>query len=253
MHEAAFRHWGVRASYAPLEVEPGALEATVARVAAAGGGNVTLPYKGRVAALVERPGDAVRATAACNCFWSDADGELRGENTDVGGFLEACREAAIPLSGARALVLGAGGAARAVVYALETAGAGPIEVWNRTRGRAEALAAGATTDVRVWDERPTGIEVDLVVNATRLGLDPGDPLPLDLTAIGAAAALDLVYGPERTAWVRHAEAHGIPCADGFAMLVHQAALSLRWWFPDRTPPLEAMRRAAAAALGRTSG
>ena len=249
LHEAAFRHWGIDASYGALDVAPEDLESTVARVAAAGGGNVTLPYKSRVAALIERPGDTVRGTDACNCFWGSPDG-LRGENTDVGGFIAACGDLGVSLAGARVLVLGAGGAARAVLHALEREGAGRVEIWNRTRSRAEALAAGARLDTRVRADPPRGIGVDLVVNATRLGLDPADPLPLELADVDAGAALDLVYGPDRTAWVRHASARGIPCADGVDMLVHQAALSLGWWFPEREPPVDAMRRAAAVALGR---
>lgn len=250
MHEAAFRHWGVDASYEALDVAPEGLEAAVARVAARGGGNVTLPYKRRVAGLVERPGESVRATDACNCFWADGEDGLRGENTDVGGFVAACADLGVSLAGARVVLLGAGGAARAVLHALEREGADRVELFNRTRSRARTLAAGTTTDVEVWDEPPTGIAVDLVVNATRLGLDSADPLPLDLAAIEAGAALDLVYGPDRTAWVRHAETRGVRCADGLGMLVHQAALSLEWWFPGRRPPMDVMRRAAVGALGR---
>lgn len=253
VHEAAFRHWRVKATYAALDVPPEALDATIRRVAAAGGGNVTLPYKLRVATLIERPGETVRATGACNCFWFDPEAGLRGENTDVDGFVDACGDLGVTLEGARALVLGAGGAARAVVHALERAGSARIELWNRTRRRAEALAEAASAEVRVWTDPPTDLEVDLVVNATRLGLDPGDPLPLDLERIGAGAALDLVYGPERTAWVRHAETRGIRSEDGLGMLVHQAARSLAWWFPGREPPIDTMRRAAARALGRGPG
>lgn len=250
MHEAAFRHWGVEASYEPLEVAPQALAAAVARVAARGGGNVTLPYKTRVAGLIERPGATVRATGACNCFWSAPGEGLRGENTDVDGFVAACVELGVRLAGARVLLLGAGGAARAVLHALEREGAVRVDLWNRTRSRAEALAAAATVPVRIGADPPADLAVDLVVNATRLGLDATDPLPLDLGRIETGAALDLVYGPERTAWVRHAENRGVRCADGLGMLVHQAALSLRWWFPEREPPVEVMRRTAAAALGR---
>lgn len=250
MHRAAFRHWGVEASYEPLDVAPDDLDAVVVRVAAGGGGNVTLPYKARVAGLIERPGAAVRATGACNCFWSAPGEGLRGENTDVGGFVAACAELDLPLAGARVLLLGAGGAARAVLHALEREGAERVWLWNRTRLRAEALAARVAVPVQVCAGPPADLGVDLVVNATRLGLDSADPPPLALDRVETGAALDLVYGPERTAWIRHAEAHGIRCADGLGMLVHQAALSLAWWFPEREPPVEVMRRAGQAALGR---
>ncbi len=250
IHRAAFRHWGVEASYTTLDVAPQDLSGTVERVATQGGGNVTLPYKARVAELIEAPGATVRATGACNCFWRAPGEGLRGENTDVAGFLGACRDLGVALEGSRVLLLGAGGAARAVLHALEGAGAERIEMWNRTRARAEGLTAGARRPVRVWTEPPSGVTVELVVNATRLGLEVRDPLPLDLRRIDAAAALDLVYGRDRTAWVRHAEELGIACADGLGMLVHQAARSLAWWFPDRDPPHDLMLRAAATAAGR---
>lgn len=249
IHGAAFEAWGLEASYRAIDVAPLELETWVARLAASGGGNVTLPYKERVATLLDAPGDEVRATGACNCFWRAGDGALRGENTDVGGFVAACRDLAVELEGARVLLLGAGGAARAVAHALALGGVARLDVWNRTRARAESLAGSFRGEARVLDERPRGAAFELVVNATRLGLRDDEPLPLDLSNVEAEAALDLVYGAGGTPWVRHAAALGVRAADGLGMLVHQAALSLRCWFPDRTPPLAAMRRAARAALG----
>lgn len=247
MHRTAFRLMRVVARYEAVDVSADELGGALSDTPPGGGGNVTLPYKEAAADLIDDPAPAVRATGACNCYWRTEAGGLAGDNTDVGGFLEACSELGASLPGAHVLVLGAGGAARAVLHALALAGAGAVSLWNRTRSRAERLAATMDGPLRVVDRPPAG-PFDLVVNATRLGLAPDDPLPLDLGRSTARRALDLVYAAGGTAWVHHARAAGIPAADGLTMLVQQAALSLRHWFPGCEPPLAAMREAANAAL-----
>lgn len=255
IHRAAFARLGVDAGYEAVPVRADGLEAAMRTWAGRGGGNVTLPHKEPAAALLEAPREAVRATAACNCFWRDPSGELAGDNTDVGGFLAAVRELPVPggLPGTRALLLGAGGAARAVLYALLEAGAARVDVANRTVARARELVqrvgSGAEERARVvpFGDRPAS-DYDVVVNATSLGLRPSDPLPLRLDGAEVGAVLDLVYGPGGTRWTRHARELGTPAADGLGMLVHQAALSLRRWLPGTEPPLTAMREAARRAL-----
>lgn len=259
LHTAAFRALGIPAAYRRIRAgrsEVGGLMRSVAR--GGGAGNVTLPAKEAAAAALDAPATAVRATGACNCFWSDG-GELVGDNTDVEGFLRAVA-GLLPgaageeeLAGRRILLLGAGGGARAVLHACVSEGAASVDVLNRTVARAEAAArevAGGDRRVSVLQDRD-GLagRYDLVVNATSLGLDAGDPLPLELSELEVGAAFDLVYGREGTAWTRHARRLGLPARDGLEMLLRQAAASLRRWL-DVDPPLEAMRRAAASALGR---
>lgn len=257
IHGAAFRELGIDASYVRLPVREEELGGVLPAVARAGGGNVTVPHKESAARLVDRPADDVRRTGACNCFWAEGD-EVAGDNTDVGGFrtaVEAWQEARLP--GSRILLLGAGGAARAVAAACRDAGAESVEIWNRTTSRARDLVrstgdatTGSGTALSVlesrWDARGP---YDLVVNATSLGLEPDDPLPLDLTDVEAAAVFDLVYGRDGTAWTRHAGGLGLPARDGLEMLVRQAGLSLRRWL-DVEPPIDPMLDAARSAAGR---
>lgn len=251
IHGAAFRELGVDATYVRLPVREPELDGVLPAVARAGGGNVTVPHKESAARLVDRPTGEVRRTGACNCFWAE-DGEVAGDNTDVGGFREAVEEwPRARLRGARILLLGAGGAARAVVAACRDAGAESVEIWNRTTARARGLVrgfgetgtSGATALSVLESRRDADGPYDLVVNATSLGLEPDDPLPLDLTDVEAAAAFDLVYGEGGTPWTRHAGDAGVPARDGLEMLVRQAGLSLRRWLRVE-PPLDAMREAA---------
>lgn len=260
IHGAAFRELGIDANYVRLPVREEELDGVLPAVARAGGGNVTVPHKESAARLVDRPTDEVHRTGACNCFWSEGD-EVAGDNTDVGGFraaVEAWPEARLP--GSRILLLGAGGAARAVVAACRDDGAESVEIWNRTTRRARDLvrstgdpATGSGTALSVLESRwDAGGPYDLVVNATSLGLEPDDPLPLDLTDVEATAVFDLVYGRDGTPWTRHAGGMGLPARDGLEMLVRQAGLSLRRWL-DVEPPIESMLDAARSAAGRGEG
>ncbi|WP_420635533.1 hypothetical protein [Candidatus Palauibacter sp.] len=151
--------------------------------------------------------------------------------------------------GARVLLLGAGGAARGAVHALLEGGASSVEVLNRTAARAHALRAAVGGEaLRVVETPDPGAAYDLVLNATSLGLSASDPLPLALDRGRFALACDMVYSAGETPWVRHARSLGIRARDGLEMLVGQAALSLKCWFPGRAPPVEAMRAAAVEAL-----
>lgn len=257
LHRAAFRELGVDAAYAALEAAEQEVAPAMRLLArSGGGGNVTLPHKERAAAALDRPSDAVRATGACNCFWGTDDGELAGDNTDVAGFLGAVAEL-VPgdregLEGLEVLLLGAGGGARAVLHACLRTGAARVDLLNRTRSRAEAAAreVGRGDDrVRVLEDRSeAAFRYGLAVNATSLGMDEGDPLPLDLSELEVRGVFDLVYGAGETGWVRHARRLGIPARDGREMLVRQAAASQERWL-GRSAPLEIMRRAVASADG----
>jgi shikimate dehydrogenase len=214
---------------------------------ARGGGNVTVPHKRAAARALDHPSETVRATGACNAFWWEEGRGLCGDNTDAAAFRTAARAVLRDeLTGFRVLLLGAGGAARAVVHACRDAGADRVEILNRTRARAEALVedlrAPAGVQVLEGGEALSGERYDLIVNATSLGLDRSDPLPLKPEVGQARAILDLVYGRDETPFVRAARAAGIEAADGRLMLVEQAALSFRKWF-GRDPPRDVMMRA----------
>jgi len=218
-----------------------------------GGGNITLPHKEKAATVVDVRSPAVKRTGACNTFWLE-DGKVHGDNTDVEGFSRALEEfLGGPPDGFKVLVLGAGGAARACLVALMDSGVEEVHILNRTRDRARVVArriGGAR--VRVLDDpRETDDQAfDLVVNATRLGLDPDDPLPLDLQRLSRAGALmDLVYLPHLTPFVETARELGIRATDGMEMLVHQGAASFqRWW--GQEPSLEVMRASLRSLMGR---
>lgn len=245
MQNAAFAAAGCDAVYVALRVSAPAFPTLLAGLAAAGVmGNITVPHKESGARLVACATEAVRATGACNTFWVER-GQLWGDNTDVVGVRVAAMELLGELRGARALVLGAGGSARAVVWALVQGGA-TVGVRARRPDRAVALAQHfAAQGVEVAVVRSLRRErFDLVVNATPLGLRPEDPWPLDpeREEVAIGAALDLVYGPAPTPWVQTLRAAGIPAVDGLPVLLHQGAAAFeRWW--GQAAPLEAMRAA----------
>ncbi len=245
---AAIRAAGLDAVYLALRCDPDQVEGLLTGIAQAGGaGNITIPHKEHAARLVEVPTRAVERTGACNTFWLQ-DGRIHGDNTDVSGFAAAARMLIGPPAGARVLVLGAGGAARAVVLALIDARADSIHVLNRSVDRARALAQGLDSEGRrvAVVEDPSELRregFDLVVNATPAGMHPDDAAPLGLGRIArTGAVLDLVCRVGGTTWVRDAAARGIPAADGLEMLLHQGADAFRRWF-EQDPDLDFMRKA----------
>ncbi|HEX2095249.1 MAG TPA: shikimate dehydrogenase [Longimicrobiaceae bacterium] len=249
LQNAAFRAAGVDGVYVALRCDAADFPGLLRGLARAGGaGNVTVPHKEAAALVVDRRTEAAERTGACNAFWPE-DGALCGDNTDVAGFA-AVAPALLGHEprGARVLLVGAGGAARAVVWALVTGGAAEVVVLNRTPERADALVerfrAGGTRLIRAGSAAELSRErFDLAVNSTTLGLRPADPLPLPLDGgpeIGAA--LDLVYSPAETPWVRAMRARGIPASDGLEMLLGQGAAAFeRWW--GIPAPVQAMRDA----------
>ena len=240
---------GQDAVYVALRCSPDTLPFLLRGIAeAGGGGNVTVPYKEMALTAVDRLGDAARRTGACNVF-GFSDGEVWGDNTDVPGFrgaLQALLGPSARATGMRVLVAGAGGAARAVVCALLDDGAGQITLVNRSAERARRLAAQFhyPATLSTGERIPDGA-YDLAVNATSLGLRAADRLPLP-PHLRAGAALDVVYRPDETPWVRHMREAGVPAADGREMLLHQGAAAFRLWFREE-PPLAAMRSALGIA------
>ena len=246
MHNAAFRALGLNWLYGAFPVHPARVEEAVRGLAAAGvaGVNVTIPHKQAVLAACSAVSEAVAAIGAANTLIPDGEGGFRAENTDAAGFLRALDEADTPgLDGARVLMVGAGGAARAVAFALGTRGA-RVRVANRTLERAAALGETVPFERAALDR--AAAESDLVVNATSLGLKdaaiPGD-LPLDGIGPGQTVA-DIVYKPGGTAWLAAAGDRGARTVDGLAMLLHQGAAAFAAW-TGLEPPVEVMR----AALG----
>lgn len=245
LHAAAIAAAGLDLVYLAFAVPPDGLPAAVAGLGALGavGVNVTVPHKQAVLAFADEvTPEATQVGAANTLLWRD--GRLTADNTDAAGLGEVLRSLAVG-AGDPVVLFGAGGAARAAAVALGRAGA-QVEVVARRPEAARAVDAvlrdaGATVG-RVARPR-------LVVNATPLGLH-GEPLPARLTDLGPGQiALDLVYGPEPTPFLREAAASGARTESGLSLLVAQAALSFARW-TGLPPPVEVMRRAAAAANGR---
>jgi shikimate dehydrogenase len=251
IQNAAFREAGVDGVYVAVRCAADDLDGFMKGLArAGGGGNVTLPHKEKAASILDVRSEAVRRTGACNTFWGDEHGKLHGDNTDVDGFQQALRIfIGGNAKGLRVLLLGGGGAARAALHGLLEEGADEVLLYNRTQDRARAVArrlGGERTRVVPIFRELEGESFDLVVNATRLGLDPEDATPLDLGMLHrAGAAMDMVYGRHTTAFVQSAEAAGVRSTDGLEILVQQGAASFeRWW--GRDAPVDAMRDAVQA-------
>ena len=254
IQNAAFAEAGVDGVYIAVRCASDDLSGFMHGLArAGGGGNVTLPHKEKAAAVIDIPSEAVRRTGACNTFWGES-GKVHGDNTDVDGFRRALTLFLDgPAKGIRALMLGAGGAARAALLGLLEEGASEVLLFNRTGERARAVArriGGKRARVVHLMQDLEGESFDVVINATRLGLDPHDASPIDFGILGrAGGALDLVYGTRKTPFVRAAEDRGIRAADGMEMLVQQGAASIeRWW--GQPAPTEVMRAAIRRSLGR---
>jgi shikimate dehydrogenase len=263
MHNAAFRDVGLDWRYEALDVAPERFTEVLRDLPEQGfvGANVTIPHKLRALEAADEPTDVARVVGAANTL-SFAEGHVRADNTDVEGFLAALREQlpAAP-AGMKALVLGAGGAARAVVYALLSAGTDRVEVWNRHPERAVELVAGLAPAARNTAlqsaTEPAIAAIDLLVNATALGMrspdassGPGEgdeffkAVPLSADELDdRLTVVDLVYRHDRTPLVRAASARGLRCIDGFDVLVHQGAASFRIW-TGMPAPLGAMRSGA---------
>lgn len=212
------------------------------------GGNVTLPHKEAALAAADRPDQAATTIGAANTLWLDDKGLLHATNTDAYGFMtHLAAEAPDWNEGKRpVVVLGAGGAARAILHGLIEAGATKILLANRTEGRANALAQGFAASVSVipWEERSRALAgCGLLINATSLGMTGKPALDIDLAALPADAIVaDIVYSPLETKLLAAAGARGNRIVDGLGMLLHQAVPGFERWFgvrPEVTPELRA--------------
>ena len=249
IHNYWLRHYGIAGDYRREAVKPEDFAAFLQTLAARGyvGANVTVPHKEAALALSE-PDDRARAVGAVNTLWLDG-GLLRATNTDVEGFLRNL-DACAPQwdrGAATAVVLGAGGAARAVIFGLIERGVERLVVVNRTPDRAELLRRqfGPRVEVGQWDElRRALADAMLFVNTTTLGMHGQPPLDIDLAPLpDRAIVADLVYAPVRTELLAAAAARGLRTADGLGMLLHQAVRGFALWFgttPEVTGELRAL-------------
>jgi shikimate dehydrogenase len=242
MMNAAFAELGLDWRYLALPVPPERFAETVRALRASGyrAANVTIPHKLAARDIADELSDVARAIGAVNTLTLHEDGRLAGDNTDAGGLLDALGEP----PPATALVLGAGGAARAAAWALADAGT-TVTVWNRTPSRAKALAGELGLEA---SERPGPAE--LLVNATSVGLRPDDSLE-GLPLVDARVVVELVYRDARTPLARWAEERGARLVDGLEVLVHQGARSFGLW-TDREAPVDVMRRAVVQGASSTS-
>jgi shikimate dehydrogenase len=253
MHNAAIAALGLDAVYVGLRASAATFPDLARSLLAAGGAlNVTIPFKRAAADLLEHPSELVQRTGACNTLWTDG-AVLAGDNTDVPAVAAEARALLAGRPVRRALVLGTGASARGAVVAISTSWPGAeIAVQSREGERAGAFTAWAKQQgvgCSVWGGEGSG-QVDLVVNATPLGLKADDPLPLAQTALaslGAMALLDLVYARGGTRLVAAARAAGLGAADGRGVLVAQGGLAFEHFFATRAP-LEVMRAAVEDVL-----
>lgn len=248
LHGFWLEKYGVDGGYVPLPVHPDHLETALRALPVLGfaGCNLTIPHKEKALRIVDRVDPIARRIGAINTILVDADGTLEGRNTDGHGFLaNILADGRWQPKTGPAVVLGAGGAARAVLVALIDAGVPEIRLTNRTRDRAEALAQefGPPIHVVDWAEREEALDgAALLVNTTSLGMIDKDRLDLRLDALPTHAVVnDIVYAPLETTLLADARARGLATVDGLGMLLHQAAPGFAAWF-GVTPSVDAALR-----------
>lgn len=255
LHGYWLRLYGIDGAYLPLGVMPGQLEAAIIGLRALGfrGCNLTIPHKEAVVSLIDDLSEPARRIGAVNTIVFREDGCIVGDNTDGFGFI-ASLEVGAPswrASEGPALLLGAGGAARAIAVALLDAGVPAVRLVNRTYERAERLAEnlrlmanGCTIDVATWSNREDALDgANLVVNTTSLGMTGQPPLDLNLDTLpGGAVVTDIVYSPLETKLLARARARGNLVVDGLGMLLHQARPGFAKWFGRDPDVTDALRR-----------
>ena len=250
IHGFWLKELGLEGSYEAIEVAPENFVEFATSLEQSGfvGGNVTIPHKEVAFATVGSRDEAAEAIGAVNTLWLE-NGKLCGGNTDAYGFAANLDALAPDWDNAdTALVLGAGGAGRAIVHALQKRGFSRISIVNRTLSRAEELAShfGKGVSAHGWDAAQRLVkEAGLIVNTTSLGMSghgEAEEFPLDLSeAQKSAVATDIVYIPLKTPFLAKAEAAGLKTVDGLGMLLHQAVPGFERWFGKRPEVTEALR------------
>lgn len=259
LHGHWLHRYGIDGAYVPLPAPPERLEQALMALPALGfaGVNLTIPHKETAVSLVQRLSSAAERIGAVNTVVVESDGTLSGDNTDGFGFVAALSESGVGWRGEAgpAVVLGAGGAARAVVVALLDAGVPEVRLLNRTPQRACALAGelGGPIHAVDWAERSAALDgASLLVNTTSLGMRGQPALALALDALPRTALVtDVVYTPLITALLAAARARGNPVVDGLGMLLHQARPGFRAWFGVDPVVDDELRAVVSAGLSAT--
>ena len=242
IHNHWFEKHGLAGRYLPLAIQPAGLEAALRAMPALGfaGGNLTIPHKQAAMQIVDEVQESARLIGAISCVTVREDGRLVGSNNDAFGFMRNLQQAQPQwrADGGPAVVIGAGGGARAVCFGLLQAGVRELRVVNRSAARAQALvqelseAAGAAITAHAWDERHEALDgAALVVNTTSQGMVGQGVLDLSLDRLPhSAIAADIVYIPLETPFLAAARARGNATVSGLGMLLHQGPLAWKAWF-----------------------
>lgn len=266
MHNAAFAELGIDWAYIPIPVSPepaSRIEEAVLGLRALGlrGSNVTVPHKQNVIPFMDRVSTAVEAIGAVNTIRVEEDGTFYGDNTDAPGFIRDLRDHQVDVVGKDALILGAGGSARAIVFGLADAGCSSITILNRTRAKADELAStmqqffpncqitsgDAPNDIRQYAPR-----ADCIINTTSLGMTPNiktTPWDESISFRSGQVVYDLVYNPAQTRFLQKASNDGAQAINGLGMLVWQGAISLEIW-TGLDAPSEVMFTAVKEAMAK---
>ncbi len=255
LHGHWLRAYGIDGAYIPLAVPPDHIEQAIRALPVLGfaGVNVTVPHKEAALRLADEVDDFARRLGAANTLVVKPDGRILASNSDAYGFIQNLREGApgFRADAGPAVVLGSGGAARAVVVALADAGAREIRIVNRTSARAEELcrlAPGITRAVPWTGMAAALADAALLVNTTSLGMDGQPPLEIDLGRLPTGALVnDIVYTPLETPLLKAASARGNPVVDGLGMLLHQARPGFKAWFGREPEVTDDLRQ---VVLGR---
>ncbi|MEM9630480.1 MAG: shikimate dehydrogenase [Pseudomonadota bacterium] len=260
VHGYWLKKHGIEGEYGRVDVAPDDADRFYQDFAASGlvGANVTVPHKETAAAACDWLDEAAKTMGAANTLWIDENGKLCGANTDGLGFLGNLDQLAPGWdeTPGTALVLGAGGAARAVVWALLSRNYTAVHIVNRTEEKAQKIVDefGSKTFAHSWDKLGSLIgTTDLLVNTTSLGMTGKPPLDIDLSSLpGSALVTDIVYAPLETDLLKQAAARGNRTVDGLGMLLHQAAPGFERWFGVRPEVDEDLRTLILSDLGVTA-
>ncbi|ODS04167.1 shikimate dehydrogenase [Methyloceanibacter marginalis] len=259
IHRYWLNEYGIDGAYEKEAVKPANLGRFLEELSGHGyvGANVTLPHKEAALGAAGAADAAALAIGAANTLWLDEKGALHASNTDAYGFVTNLDAEAPQWNEGvgLAMVLGAGGAARAILYGLLAAGVPRILLANRTKAKAEALARvfGPQIEVIDWDERAAKLSAcGLLINSTSLGMTGQPPLDIDISALpGSAIVADIVYAPLLTPLLVEAAKRGNAVVDGLGMLLHQAVPGFERWFGVRPHVTPALRAHVVATLGET--